>query len=73
MTISEITKKIMSFTDDIILTYKSDEIFINPWSKKKFEVGYKDIFKTYDNIDSLMNDKIFDGKSLAEIAPNVTY
>ncbi len=73
MTASDIKNKILLFTNDVIFTYKDEDIFINPWSIHKFELGYKDIVKTYADIDELMNDKIFDGKSLTEIAPEVIF
>lgn len=44
-------------------------IFINPWNAHKFELGYADITKTYSCIGDLMNDPIFDGKTLTKIAP----
>lgn len=62
---------ILSFTQDIILGYGNEDIFINPWNEKKFVFGYKDIDKTYDNIDALMNDRVIDGKSLVEICEQV--
>ncbi len=72
MTVNEITNKILAFTNDVILNYNSDEIFINPWNDNKFELGYKDLNKTYSSIDDLLQDKIFDGKSLTEIASGIT-
>lgn len=72
MTIKEITDKILSFTDDVVLSYSSEEIFINPWNESKFELGYKDLCKTYTSIEQLLNDKIFEGKSLTNIAPYVS-
>ena len=44
---------------------------INPWSRTKFEVGYNDIVKIYSDIDDLMNDTIFDGRSLSDIADEI--
>ncbi len=72
MKASEIRDKILSFTNDVVLLYNSEEIFINPWNDNKFELGYKDIAKTYNNIDDLLSDKIYDGKSLLDIAPLIT-
>lgn len=62
---------ILSLTQDVILGYKSDEIFINPWNERKFEFGYQDINRTYDNIDKLMNDQVIHGKSLTEICKDL--
>ena len=72
MTIKEITDKILNFTDDVVLSYSSEEIFINPWNESKFELGYKDLCITYTSIEQLLNDKIFEGKSLTDIAPYVS-
>ncbi|MBQ6938165.1 MAG: hypothetical protein IJN36_06590 [Clostridia bacterium] len=72
MKISEIKDKILSFTNDVILIYNSEEIFINPWNDNKFELEYKDICKTYNSIDDLLSDKIYGGKSLSEIASLIT-
>ena len=72
MKAKKIKDMIMSFTDDIILYYENEIIFINPCSDKKFIFSYKDIDKTYTSIESLMSDKIYNGKSLTEIAPQIT-
>lgn len=73
MTAKEIKDIILSFTNDVLLNYPGhDMIFINPWNDTKFEFSYKDINKTYNSIDELMPDKIFNGKSLSEIAPLLT-
>lgn len=73
MTAKEIKDLIMSFTNDVILNYpEHDTIFINPWSETKFEFSYENIDKTYKSIDELMSDRIFNGKSLAEIAPQLS-
>lgn len=70
MTAKEIRNKIMSFTNDVLLDYpEHDTIFINPCSTSKFIFSHEDIDKTYNSIDELMEDKIFNGKSLSEIAP----
>ncbi len=73
MKAKDIRDAIMSFTNDVLLDYpNNDVIFINPCSDNKFIFSYKDIDKTYTNIDDLMSDKIYDGKSLTEIASKVT-
>lgn len=72
MTAKEIREIIMSFTNDVLIDYPdNDTIFINPCSENKFIFSYKDVDKTYTNIDELMSDKIYDGKSLTEIASEV--
>lgn len=73
MTAKEIRDTIMSFTNDVLLDYPDhDTIFINPCSKNKFIFSYNDIDKIYTNIDELMSDKIYDGKSLTDLAPEIT-
>ena len=73
MTAQQIKDIIMSFLNDVMLDYPDhDMIFINPFNENKFELSYDDISKTYDNIDELMSDRIFDGKTLTEIAPQLT-
>lgn len=34
-------------------------------------MGYNDIVKIYSDIDDLMNDTIFDGRSLSDIADEI--
>ncbi len=73
MTKEKIRDIIMSFTNDVLLDCPShDMIFINPCSVNKFLLSYEEIEKTYTSIDELMSDKIYDGKSLSEIASEVT-
>lgn len=73
MTAQQIKDIIMSFLNDVMLDYPDhDMIFINPFNENKIELSYDDISKTYDNIDDLMTDRIFDGKTLTEIAPQLT-
>lgn len=71
MKAKEIRNIITSFLNDVMLDYHGDVIFVNPWNDNKFEFGYKDIDKTYTSIDELMSDKIYNGKSLTEIASEV--
>lgn len=71
MTAKEIRSIITSFLNDVMLDYHGDVIFVNPWNDNKFDFGYKDIDKIYTSIDELMSDKIYDGKSLTEIAPEI--
>ena len=72
MTAKNVRDMITSFTDDVILYYGNEMIFINPCSDKEFIFSYKDIDKTYTSIDALMSDKIYDGKTLSDISPELT-
>lgn len=71
MTAQQLKSRIMSFTDDICFVYNNKDVCINPWNEEKFEVGFNNIGKDYTNIDDLMSDKFFDGKSLNEIAKEI--
>ncbi len=59
---------ILSLTQDIVFEYKGKNACINPWNANKIEVGYGDDIKTYTDINDVMNDKFYCGKSLVEIA-----
>lgn len=59
---------ILSLTQDVVFEYDGAVACINPWNETKIEVGYDDEMKTYDNIDDVMNDPIYHGKSLQEIS-----
>ena len=59
---------ILSLTQDVVFEYDGAVACINPWNEKKIEVGYDDKMKTYDNIDGVMNDPFYHGKSLQEIS-----
>ena len=62
---------ILSLVQDVVFEYDNKTCCINPWSRTKFEVGYNDIVKIYTDIDDLMNDTIFDGRSLSDIADEI--
>lgn len=63
---------ILSLTQDIVFEYDGAVACINPWNETKIEVGYDDKMKTYDNIDDVMNDPIYHGKSLHEISEQLS-
>lgn len=62
---------ILSLVQDVVFEYDNKTCCINPWSRTKFEVGYNDIVKIYSDIDDLMNDTIFNGRSLSDIADEI--
>lgn len=68
MTLTSIKEQILSFTDDVMLDYNEETIFINPHNDNKFELGYKDYQCVYTSIDALLSDPVIDGKSIADIA-----
>lgn len=59
---------IMSLTQDVVFEYDGAVACINPWSESKIEVGYDNEVKTYDNINDVMSDPFYHGKSLQEIS-----
>ena len=59
---------ILSLTQDITFEYDGAYGCKNPWNTHKFEVGYDGKVKTYSNIDELMKDRFYHGKSLSAIA-----
>ena len=67
MTPDKFKTLIMSFTDDVVFSYRGKTACINPWNDKKYELGFGDVGKTYASIDELMSDPVFDGKSLNQI------
>lgn len=64
---SDLKKQILSLTQDITFDYHGKTACINPWSEDKFEVGFGDVAKIYSNIEDLMNDPLYGGKSLSQI------
>lgn len=64
----QVKNEILSLTYDVQFGYNGVDGLVMPYSRNSFDVCYKDVEKHYDDIDELMNDKIFDGKSLNEIS-----
>lgn len=62
---------ILSLNQDVVFDFHGKTCCINPWSSKKIELGYMDTAKTYTDIDKLMQDPIFDGKSLNQISSEI--
>lgn len=59
---------ILSLSQDVTFLYEGVYACINPWNPHKIEVGYEDKVKVYDNIDDVMSDRFYHGKSLNEIS-----
>lgn len=64
----DLKKLILSLTQDVVFEYDGAVACINPWNEAKIEVGYDDSTKIYDDIDDVMNDPFYHGKSLQEIS-----
>ncbi len=58
---------ILSLTQDITFEFEGEYACINPYNPEKIEVGYGEAVKTYSNVDGVMNDKLYHGKSLNDI------
>lgn len=71
MNAADLKDWIMSLTQDIEFYYNGVHCLINPYNHHKFYMGYKDIDKYYTDIDDLMSDPVFEGKSLNEIAEQI--
>ena len=67
----KLKKLILSLTQDVVFMYDGVCACINPYHEHKIEVGYDDNVKVYDNIDDVMNDSFYHGKSLQEIADKI--
>ncbi|WP_027407151.1 hypothetical protein [Anaerovibrio sp. RM50] len=57
---------------DVGFEYGGENHLIIPHGSKRYTVCYGDESKDYTNIDEMMNDKVFYGKSLNEIASQLT-
>lgn len=72
MTMEQLKESILSFLNDVLLEYPGhDDIFINPWNEKKFELGYSNITRVYSSFEELVSDPIYEGKTLKEILPSL--
>ena len=64
----DLKELILSLSQDVVFEYDGAVACINPWNERKFEIGYDDEVKIYDNIDDVMKDPFYHGKSLQEIS-----
>lgn len=68
MNANELRSWILELTVDITFRYKGIDGAICPISDELFYLSYGDDAKDLYDIDSVMNDTMFDGKSLSEIS-----
>lgn len=68
---NDLFKRINDLTMDLTFAYQGKEGAICPISRNKIYFGYGDMDMEYNSIDDLMSDRIFDGKSLNEIAGEI--
>ncbi|MCI8569724.1 MAG: hypothetical protein HFH39_11720 [Lachnospiraceae bacterium] len=76
MSAEELRVEIADEVNDVEFIYNGKRSGIIPQfetSTPTFLVWYGDVEKVYSDIDDVMSDKFFDGKSLAEIAEIVKY
>lgn len=72
MTAKDLRDEILSILNDVVFTYHGKTACINPFHEHKFEVGFgNEAIRTYEDIDDLMSDPIYDGKCLNEIADQI--
>ena len=71
MKAKDLKNLILSLTCDIQFGYRGYDGAICPFAKDNLFLGYGDSDKYYKNIDDLMNDKIFYGKSLNDISNEI--
>ena len=72
MTAKKLRANIAEALSDI--TYKYEGLYgvIIPLGSGRFRMGYDEIDETFDDVDSLMNAPVFDGKTLSDIAAELT-
>lgn len=73
MTPEQLREEILSLTYDIQFEYKGVNGLIMPYSENDFVLCCGDDDKQYTDIDDVMSDKFFDGKSLNEICEGVDF
>lgn len=73
MTPKELKEEILSLTYDIQFEYKGVNGLVMPYSKNDIVLCYGDSSQQYTDIDIVMSDKFFNGKSLNEISSEITY
>lgn len=71
MTKKELYDYINSLAGDIDFEYQGIHGAVCPFSRTDIAISYGDIAKTYDDIETALNDKLFNGKSLNEIAEDL--
>ncbi len=63
----DLKKLILSLTQDVTFEFEGEYACINPYNSKKIEAGYGGKVKAYGDIDEVMNDNFYHGKSLKDI------
>lgn len=69
----KLKKWILSLTDDIEFDYLGIHGSICPFSADNIAVCYGENIKEYNNIEDVMKDEFWNGKSLLEISTELDY
>lgn len=72
MKISDFIKQAASLTGCITFEYNGANCGVEPYSENDFEIWYGENDVSVNSVDEVMNVKLFDGKSLAEIFNDIT-
>lgn len=71
MNADELRAELATELHDVMFVYNGKNACIIPHGLGKYTVDFDDV-KDYSSLDALMSDKIFDGRSLNEIASKLS-
>ncbi len=71
MNAKSIKNLILSLTQDIEFSYNNVDGSIIPLSRDNISMSYGDANKNYKDVDTLLNDPFFNGKSLSDIVSDI--
>lgn len=73
MNANDLRELIMDLTEDIEFSYNGNPGSICPISATEINMAYKDNAYNANSIDAAMQEKLFEGKSLEEIAEKIIF
>lgn len=71
MKINELKDRIAEIVTQITFTYNGKNCGVDPMSSTEFDMWCGDEFVTVGSIEEVMNTKLFDDKSLADIVDDI--
>ena len=71
MKINELKDRIAEIVTQITFTYNDKNCGVDPMSSTEFDMWCGDEFVTVGSIEEVMNTKLFDDKSLADIVDDI--
>lgn len=71
MKINELKDRIAEIVTQITFTYNGKNCGVDPMSSTEFDMWCADEFVTVGSIEEVMNTKLFDDKSLADIVDDI--